>query len=45
MGTALAGLDQRDSKALLAQLSTIKDNLRAAVARRQQIQVVDQRYG
>ena len=45
MGTALAGLDQRDSKALLAQLSTIKDNLRAAVARRQQIQVVDERYG
>ena len=45
MGTALAGLDQRDSKALLAQLSTIKDNLRAAVARRQQVQVVDERYG
>ena len=45
MGTALAGLDQRDSKALLAQLSTIKDNLRAAVARRQQIRVVDERYG
>jgi MarR family transcriptional regulator, transcriptional regulator for hemolysin len=45
MGTALAGLDQRDSKALLAQLSTIKDNLRRAVARRQQIQVVDERYG
>jgi MarR family transcriptional regulator, transcriptional regulator for hemolysin len=45
MGTALAGLDQRDSKALLAQLSTIKDNLRTAVARRQQIQVVDERYG
>src|SRR6516164_6462399 len=44
MGTALAGLDQRDSKALLAQLSTIKDNLRAAVARRQQVQVVDERY-
>jgi MarR family transcriptional regulator, transcriptional regulator for hemolysin len=45
MGTALAGLDQRDSKALLAQLSTIKDNLRRAVARRQQILVVDERYG
>jgi MarR family transcriptional regulator for hemolysin len=45
MGTALAGLDQRDSKALLAQLSTIKDNLRTAVARRQQVQVVDERYG
>jgi MarR family transcriptional regulator, transcriptional regulator for hemolysin len=45
MGTALAGLDQRDSKALLTQLSTIKDNLRRAVARRQQIQVVDERYG
>ena len=45
MGTALAGLDQRDSKALLAQLATIKDNLRAAVARRQQVQVVDERYG
>ena len=45
MGTALAGLDQRDSKALLAQLSTIKNNLRAAVARRSQIQVVDERYG
>jgi len=45
MGTALAGLDQRDSKALLAHLSTIKDNLRAAVARRQQVQVVDERYG
>ena len=45
MGTALAGLDQRDSKALLAQLSTIKDNLRAAVARRQQIRVVYERYG
>jgi MarR family transcriptional regulator, transcriptional regulator for hemolysin len=45
MGTALAGLDQRDSKVLLAQLSTIKDNLRAAVARRQQIQVADERYG
>jgi MarR family transcriptional regulator, transcriptional regulator for hemolysin len=45
MGTALAGLDQRDSKALLAQLLTIKDNLRTAVARRQQIQVVDERYG
>jgi len=45
MGTALAGLDQRDSRALLAQLSTIKNNLRAAVARRSQIQVVDERYG
>ena len=45
MGTALAGLDHRDGKALLAQLSTIKDNLRTAVARRQQVQVVDERYG
>jgi MarR family transcriptional regulator for hemolysin len=35
MGTALAGLDQSDVTALLTQLTTVKENLRQAVQRKQ----------
>ena len=43
MGMALAGVDRVEAKALLAQLSIIKDNLRGAVQRKQS--VPQQRYG
>jgi MarR family transcriptional regulator for hemolysin len=44
MGTALAGVDRAEAKALLAQLSIIKDNLRGAVQRKQSV-FSQQHYG
>jgi MarR family transcriptional regulator, transcriptional regulator for hemolysin len=43
MDTALAGLDRSEAAALLANLATVKDNLRQAVQKKQQS--LEQRYG
>ena len=44
MDTALAGLDRSAAAALLANLATVKDNLRQAVQKKQQMSL-EQRYG
>jgi MarR family transcriptional regulator, transcriptional regulator for hemolysin len=43
MGTALAGLDQGTTEALLASLLTVKENLRQAIQRKPA--ALEQRYG